>query len=318
MADIDYPGNYGPQDGSPESDGNAVGNLISIAGALTSLALVVGIGVWGYKLMMRDVSGVPVVRALEGPMRVQPKDPGGEAADYQGLAVNRIAAEGAAAEPPERVVLAPRPVALTDEDLPEAKLSPVAAEAPASAQTMSDAEVAQLVDELTGKVKPIKVSARIEHPAPLADGTGAKRVAARVVASPASEPRPAVLDAPGVKLSLRPMARPARKVPVETRVAVKEPEVALDVDPASLPKGTRLVQLGAYLSAEMAREAWGRFEARFGDYMAGKRRVVEQASSGGRTFYRLRVMGFEDLADSRRFCAALVAEGADCVPVTVR
>ena len=99
---------------------------------------------------------------------------------------------------------------------------------------------------------------------------------------------------------------------------MKEPAVALDVDPASLPKGTRLVQLGAYLTPEMARAAWDRFEARFGDYMAGKRRVVEQASSSGRTFYRLRVMGFEDVADTRRFCAALVAEGADCIPVTVR
>ena len=37
------------------------------------------------------------------------------------------------------------------------------------------------------------------------------------------------------------------------------------------------------------------------------------ATSGGRTFYRLRAMGFEDLSDARRFCSALVAENAECM-----
>ena len=46
--------------------------MANLAGAAVSLALIVGIGIWGYKLIMRDVSGVPVVRAAEGPMRIQP------------------------------------------------------------------------------------------------------------------------------------------------------------------------------------------------------------------------------------------------------
>ena len=49
-----------------------------------------------------------------------------------------------------------------------------------------------------------------------------------------------------------------------------------------------------------------------------KRRVIEKATSGGRTFYRLRAEGFADLPDARRFCAALVAEKADCIPVVTR
>ena len=39
--------------------------LTNTAGALVSLALIAGIGVWGYKLFVRDVSGIPVVRAAE-------------------------------------------------------------------------------------------------------------------------------------------------------------------------------------------------------------------------------------------------------------
>ncbi|HBS49363.1 MAG TPA: sporulation protein SsgA, partial [Rhodobacteraceae bacterium] len=33
---------------------------------------------------------------------------------------------------------------------------------------------------------------------------------------------------------------------------------------------------------------------------------------------RLRAMGFDDISDARRFCSALVAGGADCIPVTTR
>ncbi|MEZ5884853.1 MAG: SPOR domain-containing protein [Paracoccaceae bacterium] len=58
--------------------------------------------------------------------------------------------------------------------------------------------------------------------------------------------------------------------------------------------------------------------AQFGALMEGKQRVIQEASSGGRVFYRLRVHGFDDLAAARRFCAALVAEQANCIPAAVR
>jgi hypothetical protein len=46
--------------------------------------------------------------------------------------------------------------------------------------------------------------------------------------------------------------------------------------------------------------------------------VIQSAESGGRTFYRLRAEGFADEDDARRFCAAITAEGPDCIPVAVR
>ncbi|MFC6583995.1 SPOR domain-containing protein [Sulfitobacter aestuariivivens] len=82
--------------------------------------------------------------------------------------------------------------------------------------------------------------------------------------------------------------------------------------------GTRLAQLGAFDSEAVAREQWDQLNTRFGTYLAGKKRVVQKATSGGRVFYRLRAMGFEDIADARRFCSALVAENADCIPVVTR
>ena len=126
-----------------------------------------------------------------------------------------------------------------------------------------------------------------------------------------------------MRRSLRPTTRPARAVrggasaEATINAAVKA-AAGLDVDPDTLSKGTRLAQLGAYDSTEVAQAEWARLNGRFGEYMDGKQRVIQKTSSGGRTFYRLRVLGFEDLSDSRQFCAALVAQGADCIPVAVR
>ena len=78
------------------------------------------------------------------------------------------------------------------------------------------------------------------------------------------------------------------------------------------------MQLGAYDSADQAGAEWERMTGRFRDLMADKAQVIQKANSGGREFYRLRAHGFADLADARRFCSALLAEGAECIPVTTR
>nr|MDJ0820720.1 SPOR domain-containing protein [Paracoccaceae bacterium] len=104
--------------------------LTNLAGAVISLALLVGVGVWGYKLLVRDVSGIPVVQAMEGPMRVAPEDPGGRLADHQGLAVNRVVGAGGTEPPAERLVLAPRPAGLASEDVALGTIRPTARAAP--------------------------------------------------------------------------------------------------------------------------------------------------------------------------------------------
>ncbi|MFN3938870.1 MAG: SPOR domain-containing protein, partial [Gemmobacter sp.] len=100
------------------SGAGLVGRLINFTGAALSLALLVGVVVWGYRIAVRDATGVPVIQAMQGPMRVAPEDPGGVVAAHLGLAVNRVAGEGTAAPPAERVILAPRPIDLSDEDRP--------------------------------------------------------------------------------------------------------------------------------------------------------------------------------------------------------
>ncbi len=305
---------HSAQQAAAPEQGNKIAKLTNLAGAAISLALVVGVGVWGYKLLVRDVSGVPVVRAAEGPMRVQPDDPGGRQALHQGLAVNAVAAEGTAEKPADRLILAPKPLELTLDDVPAAELA--VARAPDDAPTETPGQPAE----------------RAEAPAELSDIDRAVQLAAAQVPQAASGATPGTTTAEstdaaagderetvegGLGTSLRPQLRPAslgqvREVSAPARTGPQE------VDPADIPAGTRLAQLGAFESAEIARQEWTRLSGRFAEYLEGKDRVIEKAQSGGRTFYRLRAMGFADVSDARRFCSALTAENADCIPVVTR
>lgn len=315
----------GDAEGAPR-----VTTLVNWAGAVVSLGLVVGMGVWAYQLTMRDVSGVPVIRALEGPMRVAPADPGGVQAQHQGLAVNRIAEGGEAAPVPDRLVLAPPPVDLNDVALVSASAPAILAPSGPSAAMTDDAPGASadtalsavptaaavnaqtqaLIDRLIARAEPL---APVTAPAAAPADTPAD-TAAPIAAQPAVQIIPA--SVPGPARSLRPATRPA-SLSLARAIPPAAATVA-EVDAASLAEGTRLVQLGAFDSPEIARAEWDRLTARFPDYFAGRSRVIQQASAGGSAFYRLRAHGFEDLAASRRFCAALMAQSAPCIPVTVR
>jgi len=335
MADRNYPddmyasGGGGQRAADPMSivPATAIGRGFRIMGALASLALVAGVGIWGYKLMVRDVSGVPVVRALEGPMRIQPDDPGGAQADNQGLAVNAVAALGSAAPIADRVMLAPGPVELTEEDTSATQ----AADLAEATNDLDSLSVEALVAQLTGNSPTQDVTASEEGPqaalAPVAN-----------VADEDLEIEPAQQagdqTGSGLPRSLRPPARPARAVAtggtggtggiegnsvLNSAINSAVDTVArLDIDPDSLPVGTRLAQLGAYDSADVARAEWVKMTTKFDEYFLDKQPVIQKASSGGRTFYRLRAMGFDDLSAARRFCSALVSENTDCIPVTTR
>ncbi len=70
----------------------------------------------------------------------------------------------------------------------------------------------------------------------------------------------------------------------------------------ALPQAPVWSSLGPSTVLRSRASEWDRLEGRFGDYLDGKDRVIQKAKSGGRTFYRLRAMGFDDLTR----CAALL------------
>lgn len=357
MADADFDdfdsyGAYEPRVAETVPAGVRFQKLVNGAGAATSVALIIGLGFWGYELAVRDVNGIPVIRALEGPARIAPENPGGELALHQGLAVNRIAADGTAADAAETLTLAPRTDGLADEDQPMGELAVAMDNAPALGLTDPAAPASRtLPASIDAAEVPVTGPAAARPSQPLPDGP-ADLVETDAAAAPASDLTILPASVPGVVQSPRPLSRPGREgasltvastaagsaeaVSAETLgaeatesdamaeaaaaavAAAMAPPPALDISPDALAVGTRLVQIGAYSSPSEAELQWDAAAERYGSLFDGKRRVIEPATSGGQMFYRLRVEGFSDVDDARRFCAALEADNAECVPAVVR
>lgn len=305
-------------------------------GAVVSLALICGGVWWGYSQIMRDVQGVPVVRALEGPYRVAPETPGGKVASHEGLSVNAVQAVGVASNPETSLQLAPAPIDLAEEDKPSSELSarpePRPEVAAASAPARADPEPGDMVQPQPASLT-MDVPASDERAEALAAVQKATNGVPPLSETPQTAPETGLVPAsvPGPNRTIRPPRRPERPSSVvlastsnpgnstiADAIARAVAEAANVSEIVAVPVGTRLVQLGTFDNAADATAAWDGISRKFAGLMDGKQKILGEGRGGGREFWRLRAMGFQDLAEARRFCAALLAEGTDCIPVTAR
>lgn len=326
--------------------------LMRRGAGLASVVMALGLGIWSYQLAQRDIAGLQIIKAPEGPSREAPVDPGGELARHTGLSVNSVAAIGTAAPLAEKVTLAPRVAELDALDAPMSELKPLRVPQKAEVPTAQPAlktgeriyEAAMPIPDASFNMagQPgVEAASRAAPPISedltpsesedvMSAGIDAALSEALPDAAPISAPK--MLDGvvliaasvPGLSTSPRPIARPnsdlqaeAAAVAVADALAPQTPD-AIEISPDDLASGTRLVQIGAHDSVEQARAEWDRVLVQFASLMEGKRRVIQEAVSGGRTFYRLRVEGFDDVTEARHFCAALVAERTNCIPAQVR
>jgi hypothetical protein len=296
---------------APAGGLSVVKTAINWGVAALSLTVIAGFVYWTVNLGTRDPHDVPIVRAMEGPSRVAPDDPGGKQASHQGLAVNSVQSEGGVADPSNTVVLAPEPAQLAENDQPITTATQVTqATAPAAQGTIVDPEpqVAQSEAELDA----IEIADQV-----------AERLAQQQLANtdPATIPRENIRGTEfSPNASLRPQARPTG---LSTEITAVQPTSSTSAtqDVAaidSVPLGTRLIQLGAYDSAELAESEWTKLLSKHSHLLEDKKRLVVSAQSGGRKFYRLRAAGFNSLDESRALCSALLAVGTPCIPVTAR
>ena len=298
MADYDFDQFEGYAEAQPGAGilADKARRWMHIAGAASSIALILGLGLWGYRLAVRDVTGVPVMRAMAGAMRIAPADPGGQQALNQGLTVNAVAAMGSAIPQAEQITLAPAAAELSAEDAPPAAApTPLLVSDPKAA---TSAEVA-LIDQTASA-------------APTADYV---------------KPGPSALDNPNViRTSLRPAPRPAalgggmqlkavQTVSGETTAAPKAKADFQTIEASAIPSGTPLVQFGVFESPEAARDRYGVLLASFPEVMSSLTPMIEAAQSGGRNFYRLRAEGYGSLDEAREFCKGIPSNVTDCIPV---
>jgi len=323
--------------------------LTHYLGALTSVGLIVILAVWGYKLVVRDVSGVPVIRAIEGEARTAPDNPGGELTDRIGLAVNSVAA-GSEAAPVDRVAIAPPPTTLDGQDVAMGELGATAQEpshpvelplmdetARVIARPDGEADMADAdADAVAGSVADAVISDAPAADAPVNEVvTDLAGNETRDIAITTALAEAGVLPASGaIAQSARPAPRPRRMAAVDAAAPVpaaaateSRPAAAPNAPaaaaapgpaPAQVASGAALVQIGAFDSDALARGEWNRVSSKFGALFAGKGMVVQEHRANGRTFWRLRAAGFASRDEARRFCAALIAEGVDCIPATAQ
>lgn len=321
-----------------------VSRLTHYLGALVSVGLIVILAVWGFKLVVRDVSGVPVIRAVEGEARTAPENPGGELTDRTGLAVNTVAA-GQEPKRVDQVAIAPPATPLGAEDVamgalgataqapshpvdlpltddtprviarPDGESSEepdmVADAAISDAPAASEAPVNEVVTDLAGnETRDVAITNA------LTEAGAAPAVApASVAGSPRPAPRPRRLASAAVVTS---DAAPAPAAAAAVTEARPEDAPAPTPAPAKVASGASLVQIGAFDSDKLARGEWNRVSNKFGALFAGKGMVVQEHKANGRSFWRLRAAGFASKDEARRFCAALIAEGVDCIPATAK
>lgn len=292
MADYDFDQFEGYAEPQPNPFGDKARAWMNIAGAVSSVALILGLGIWGYQLAVRDVTGVPVMRAMVGAMRISPADPGGQQALNQGLTVNAVAAMGSPVPQADQITLAPSAAELSPDD--------------ATPATAPDVPPALMVaDAQDGALSEV---ALIDAPTVTEDWM---------------KPGPTVLDNPNViRVSLRPVTRPAtlggglQLKAVQTVSGETTPSAEFQtIEAATIPSGTPLVQFGVFESPEAARQRYGVLLASFPEVMGDLTPMIESAQSGGRNFYRLRAEGYASLDEAREFCKGLPSNVTDCIPV---
>ena len=327
-----------------------ISRLTHYLGALASVALMIGLLVWGWQLVSRDVSGVPVIKAIAGDARTTAENPGGELTSYTGYAVNGVA-EGSEPQPVDQVAIAPAATGLSEEDVAMGNLGATAREPVNSSEIplsfdgepimpMSDSEALALAEEQAAAeaqrlaMANQAVSAAISD-APAAEGpvnevvtdeTGAPAQTDAISAALAeaqANANPAVLTA-----SSRPAPRPrAMRVASAGTVATDARPAAPAERPAQAPAARpaeaaptqavssvsgAVVQLGAFDSNAIASNEWNRLAGKFASF-GGKQQVIQEHVKNGRTFWRLRVGGFGSLSEAREFCSALKSGGTDCL-----
>jgi hypothetical protein len=244
--------------------------------ALVSVCVLAVLVVWSYRLGVRDAHEVPVIRAMVSELRVAPTDPGGQQVEHQERRVYDAMTRHAP-EPGRSTTLAPPPEALAREDVPMGRLAAVPDDEAVLPPAVTEPEL-RSVDDL--------VALALGQ-----QGTGETASAGR---------------------SPMPPTRPGRAAGVQTAAAMPSAPVAT----AGMSPGTPAIQLGAYLSEEVARTMWQTLAARNGDLLAGRRPVVSVIDGQNRRLYGLRAAPFDSRAEAQGLCAALRARNEECL-VTV-
>lgn len=216
--------------------------------------------------------GVPVIQAPATPVKVKPENPGGLTVSTP---TGVLPGDGS-----QNVSLAP----------PPEKPDPAALAAQAKAEQQSSVV-----------------------PAP---NTAPKAA----MSTGGSQPAPAAPAAPAVSVPSVPET-PAPAAPKQTAMVVPPPSKA-QAKPRNLAQeytppstggaGGVKVQLAALGSKDAAQRAWDHLTHKMPGVLAGRHPIFVEAKVNGRTYWRVRLAGFQTRTDAAKFCQDVRAHGGAC------
>ncbi|MGI4746233.1 MAG: SPOR domain-containing protein [Janthinobacterium lividum] len=253
--------------------------LALFAGGIGALLVLV---VGGWSLVGHHETGIPIVDAPAGPVRIKPVDPGGmQLTGVQNLAqTNGSAASG----------LAPGPETA----------QPQALQAQVDAARQADAPPAPVVAPAKQPVAQAGPSPAAAPP--VASGSGQS-------AEPVAE-APATAPADGASVALPDAA-------TEPAASDENDHAAIAPTPAARPAASAAthgvaVQLAAVDSQAAAHAEWARLSHRAPGLFAHRMPAIVPVNHAGKSFFRLRTAGFANATEATEFCSRAKAQGIAC------
>ena len=265
-------------------------------GASLALLLIVALVVWAYRLGHRDVTAIPVIRAVLEPAKVQPDEPGGAKVAHQDISsysagavdaadtADTTGTAGGAKSPSTEITFAPPPERPAEEDVAMGALQPTpSAENPAP----------ETAPEATARA--------IEDPAGEAPGEDPEAT------------ETAALDASDLAPGASPRVR-VRPRDLVQRMAAARRAIFEEAEPELRAAASQVqIQLGAFPDRNVTKSEWERIYRANEDILQDRALVVQSTISGGRRFFRLRSGPFKDRIEAQNVCRALQARGQDCL-----
>lgn len=138
-------------------------------------------------------------------------------------------------------------------------------------------------------------------------------VPAAAPAKPASSAKPATVATTATPKTEAKPDSAAKPKPKPTTTTETKPATEAKPATASAASGPVTVQIGAFSSADLAKQGWTDTAHILPSAMAGKSRKVETTVKDGKTFYRSYVGGFASKADAEAFCTSLRARSRPCM-----
>ena len=261
--------------------------IVNWAGALLSIIILITLIIWGFSLNVSDSAEIPVVKAKIKELRVVSEEPGGQIVNYQGLSVNNVQEQGSAQSAATRIILAPEPIKLIEEDVNISIIenSGVTNEPKVSSLNNGDGE---------NKKEIINVL----------DGIPTFSVVISVI--------PKIRNLYGTHSLDKIIENNDVDLTPGTKVKIKA------TNEVSLKSGTNLVEFGFYPTKQKAQKVWSDLMINNSSVFKNKKRIIQNVNIRGNNSYRLTVVGFSGWGESRDFCVFLRDFLPTCLPMRAK